>query len=113
MKPTVIGSPVYSVYRQASSLKIHWSRIDAVATQSRAAVYWAVAAGPISHSPLPIETPRMIAPAPAIRSAFFGLYGNGAGISATFQGGRVPASTCRSLADTALLAATITLLERS
>jgi hypothetical protein len=54
-------------------LKIHCSRIDAVATQSRAAEYWAVAAGPMSHSPLPIETPRMIAPAPATRSAFRGL----------------------------------------
>src|SRR3712207_9231861 len=96
MKPTVIGSPVYSVYRQASSLKIHWSRIDSVATQSKAAVNWAVAAGPIGHSPLPIETPRMIAPAPAIRSPLFGVKVGGVGILATFQGGRLPAATART-----------------
>src|SRR6266581_3944116 len=38
MKPLMIGSPVYSVYRQASSLKTHWRRIEAVATHSNAAV---------------------------------------------------------------------------
>jgi len=54
-------------------LKIHWSRIDAVATHSSAAVNWAVTAGPMSHSPLPIEMPRTIAPAPVTRSAFLSV----------------------------------------
>src|SRR5438045_4036407 len=49
----------------------------------------------MSHSPLPIEMPRIIAPVPAIRSAFLGLNGGGAGNSSTFQGGSSPASTNR------------------
>jgi hypothetical protein len=44
--------------------------MDTVATHNRAAVNCAVTAGPISHSPLPMEIPRMIAPAPATRRAF-------------------------------------------
>jgi hypothetical protein len=53
-----------------------------VATHKSAAVNWAVTAGPISHSPLPIDMPRMIAPAPVTRTAF----GGGAGSFATSHG---------------------------
>src|SRR6266536_1132591 len=93
MKPLMIGSPVYSVYRQASSLKTHWRRIEAVATHSNAAVNCAVTLGPMSHSLLPIAPPRIIAPAPATLRALLNPYGGGAGRSAISQAGSRPAST--------------------
>ena len=51
---------------------------DATARLTRGIGVCAVTAGPMSHSPLPMEMPRMIAPAPVTRSAFLMLYGGGA-----------------------------------
>src|SRR5579875_2305090 len=71
---------------------ITWSMIETVATHSSAAPYLAVSAGPISHSPLPIEVPRRIAPGPMTRIALRSEKGGGAGRSDFSQAGRLRVS---------------------
>src|SRR5581483_2328559 len=66
--------------------------IEAVATQSRAPPYLAVTAGPMSHSPLPIEVPSKMAPGPISAMAAPSENGGGAGRSACSQAGRLRVS---------------------
>jgi hypothetical protein len=63
--------------------------IEAVATQSNAPPYLAVTAGPISHSPLPMDVPSRIAPGPITAMAARSENGGGAGKSAWSQAGKV------------------------
>src|SRR5690349_13918802 len=55
-------------------------------------------AGPLSHSPPPMDAASMIAPGPMILNALRTENGNGSGSSATSQGGNLPREV-RSLAD--------------
>src|SRR5438874_1061972 len=69
-----------------------WSMMEAVATHRSAPPYLAVTAGPISHSPLPMEVPSKIAPGPMTAMAVRNENGGGAGRSACSQAGSVRAS---------------------
>src|SRR5262245_66549680 len=88
MKPTVIGSPVYSVYRIISVLRIVWSTAATEVTHSSDKPYLTNAAGPTSHSPLPIDDPRRIAPGPITPRIRSPRAVGGGGSSPLDQGGR-------------------------
>lgn len=88
--PPKIGSPVYSVYRIASMLKIACRTIATVAIRKIAEEYLTAAAGPTSHSPPPIDVAAMIAPGPMTCRMLRKPKGGGAGRSATFHCGNAP-----------------------
>ncbi len=79
MKPVNAGSPVASVYRISSVLKIVWSRTAIPTTQSSDSPFRTNAVGPSRNSPLPMETPRIMTPGPTALShpSPWGLGGTG------------------------------------
>ena len=79
MNPVNIGSPVLTVYRITSVLKIVCSTTATVTIPSRPVPYRITAAGPVSHSPLPIDVPSRIAAGPIIRTKLPKLGGGGVG----------------------------------
>ena len=69
------------------------ARIDVRAmrpTRGRVAPYFAVTAGPSSHSPLPIDIPSAMAAGPMSLNALRVLNGGGAGISLSPHAGSPP-----------------------
>ena len=60
----MIGSPLYTAYRIIARLQKAWSRMLTSASQSSDAPYWAVTAGPKSHSPEPMLVPARTTPGP-------------------------------------------------
>src|SRR5438094_702802 len=65
-----------------------------VASQSSVAPYWAVTAGPVSHSPEPIEAPASNTPGPITLSHRRQPRPGGNGKSPTVYGGSTPAWMC-------------------
>ena len=63
-----------------------WKRTAIPVTHSSDRPYFTTAEGPISHSPLPIDAPRTMAPGPTIPSRRRPRVSGGAGSSARFQG---------------------------
>jgi hypothetical protein len=64
MKPVNTGSPVASVYRINSVLKIVWSITATATTHSSDNPCRTNTAGPSRNSPLPTAMPRTITPGP-------------------------------------------------
>src|SRR5262245_36372481 len=99
MNPVRAGSPVASVYRISSRLKIVCSSTATVVTQSSVRPCLTNTAGPSRNSPDPIEMPSTLTPGPtaAIQPKPFG-FGAG-GRSAGVHGGKPDcASIARSTA---------------
>ena len=90
MKPVMIGSPVYIVYRAASRLKIVCSTIPNVATHKMPRPYLIVVSGPTIHSPPPMAAASRIAPGPIVLNRLTSPNGNGSGRSARSHAGRLP-----------------------
>src|SRR5439155_10408512 len=61
-----------------------------VAIHNTPGPYWTTVAGPISHSPPPMDAASMMAPGPITRNVFRTENGNGSGSSATSHLGSVP-----------------------
>jgi len=74
-------------------LKIVCSTVATVTIHSRAGPYWITAAGPSSHSPLPMETLSRMALTPIIFRKLLKVKGGGAGSSETSIGGPKPTRT--------------------
>src|SRR5262245_21736702 len=64
-KPVMIGSPQYSVYRITSRLQNTCPTILSVASHKNVPPYWALTAGPNSHSPATIDAPASSRPGPS------------------------------------------------
>src|SRR5689334_20510624 len=88
MNPVKIGSPVATVYRINSMLKIVCRNTATVVTQSSENPCRTKVAGPSRNSPLPIDKPRTMTPGPTtdIQPKPFGV--GAAGSSARENGAR-------------------------
>src|SRR5262245_57322318 len=88
MKPVKIGSPVATVYRISSVLKIVCRKTATDVTHSSEKPYFTNTAGPSRNSPLPIDKPSTMTPGPTtdIQPSPFGT--GGAGRSAGTHGSR-------------------------
>ena len=71
-------------------LKNTCPRIDSVASHSSVPPYWALTAGPNSHSPAPIATPAIRIPGPINVGSFFQSIDGGSGSSPTSHGWSAP-----------------------
>src|SRR5215208_4286413 len=71
----------------------NWRTMLRVASQSRLAPYWAVTAGPNSHSPDPMLVPARTIPGPIRPTQIRHPPAGGGGRWPTSHGGRAPAST--------------------
>src|SRR5687767_11830908 len=88
MKPVKTGSPVASVYRITSMLKIVCSVTAIPTTQSNDRPWRTKAAGPSRNSPLPIAAPSTMTPGPVTLSHSRPRGVGGAGSSARVHGSK-------------------------